>query len=75
MVDNEYMDEEEIKLFKKGLFSYQNIEVYKHMSNKTKSNITIDYRLTLCSKCLGCNKLEMQTFKGINKCDNYRSAK
>lgn len=43
------------------------------MNNKTKSNINIDYRLTLCNKCLGCNKLEQQSFKGTNKCDNYRS--
>jgi len=45
------------------------------MTNKNKSNYNIDYRLTLCIKCLGCNKLEDKKYKGTDKCDNYRSMK
>lgn len=29
---------------------------------------------TLCKKCLGCNKLELEEFEGIYRCNNFISA-
>lgn len=29
---------------------------------------------TLCYTCYGCNRLELQWFMGINKCENYINA-
>lgn len=26
---------------------------------------------SLCYTCLGCNKLEIEQFRGTNKCENY----
>jgi len=28
--------------------------------------------LTKCKDCLGCNQLEIETFRGNDKCKNYR---
>lgn len=30
------------------------------------------YMLTLCYRCLGCNKLESEEFKGVNQCNEFR---
>jgi hypothetical protein len=30
--------------------------------------------LTKCGKCIGCSKLEDETFRGDNSCRNYRTA-
>jgi len=30
--------------------------------------------LTQCWKCLGCNRLEDENFRGDNKCQTYRKA-
>lgn len=28
-------------------------------------------RYSICRNCLGCNQLELETFKGVFKCENY----
>ena len=30
--------------------------------------------LTQCHKCAGCNRLEQESFRGDDKCQNYRKA-
>ena len=31
----------------------------------------VKYQLSLCVKCLGCNRQESEKFEGVRKCDNF----
>lgn len=31
----------------------------------------MDYRKTICYSCLGCNRLEIKSFQGTYRCNNY----
>lgn len=32
------------------------------------------YTLTLCYRCLGCNRQEQEAFRGVRECEAYREA-
>lgn len=44
----------------------------KYGNSNAKTRAERPIKQTICNKCLGCNRLEIQEFEGVKECKNFR---